>query len=701
MSDNKNSSLKLLKSMGAISKSEPSRTISIKSVYRMSPADSPEWLLGISADFNRLDPPVDLCMLELLPDMAVRDAHSSAQIFCNLLAPDSGAGHPGDATFPRPDLSTIVAGNEILADLLGTAPGEFSKAVLDIALRRLGAAPAARRPYTIDVGASPWYFSQERRRDGLLDKMEAKLAEWQDAGDDRFGAVLDALGSEPHSLAKLVLLEALARDPAPHARRILDAIKSSVGTSDVRSNLGRYLQKVMPVCSKAQVQEINDALLRVRLSQNPETEHKRRRSVLLAVPERFRTEATQDWLGAADAAPAREQGRGEWANPEDAGEALDMWDSADDAQKTDLLEHMRRFLGAGALGREHLGRLERAIQPYFADGRNGLPSSASIHAKESIEHKAVLCQTLLTAQSPSPANVSICKELSEHRDAGVRTGVAKGLARLSEANFEASFYMAKRLAKDRSPAPAYLAEYMDRIADRPAELLRLCELLIEARGTRQNASFQDRALYVAVSTTARMALARGDPGFSRLFERLVRDGSYNYAVKHWIALICKNVLHDERLSGRAVGAYSDLMDSEDPYVQGDAEYFSLYTLACDGRPLLPQIKPVLEKASRIDHGVSPHPAGLVLVEYLAKFWRAIPQESAAYLGRLCMNNRPMTVYNHRASLILDVTEAMLESGLLDGKSRQCLLETLMLFVRQGWPRACQILNAVERATLPR
>lgn len=707
MNSGKNKALGLLKSIATNTKSLHVRTRSIESVYRMSPADSPGWLLGISADPNQRDLYTDLCLLNLLPDLAVRDARASAEIFCNLLGSDSHADRP-DAPFSRHMTEVARKGAEIVEDLLCKAPREFSKAVLDTTLRNLGVTPPASRPYTVDVHVSPRYFSQKRRGGGLLAKMEAKLAEWHDAGDGRADFILDVLRSESHSLAKLVLLEFLSRDPALNARRILDVLKSSIGVSDLESNFGRYADRAMPAFTDAQVREINSALLSARLSRDPGAESKRRRSLLLAIPERFRTAETENWLGAESPAPAcrtppsralAESGDGAWPNPQDAGEALDMWAFADDARKTDLLTHIWRFLEAGTLKREHSERLEKTLRSCLLDGGNPERSYTGSHERERMERDAALCQMLLTSQNASPGNISTCRALSTHSNVWVRASVAKGLAGLSDADFEASFAIAQRLAKDIPPVPAYLDNYMYSITKRHArESLQLCRLLVETRGRDADTPYQDRALSAAVSIIAHMALQNGDPRFSRLFESIVRDDSYNHAVKHRIAFFCQpdRVLHDDALLDKIVGVYSDLLDSRDPHVQGDAEFFLLYTLAQGDRHLLPQIRPVLEKASRIAYEVSSNPIGMALVDYLGKFWKEIPQESVAYLDRLCRNNPPMTIRDPRASSILDIMEDMLKSGLLDPRSKQDLLDTLALFVDAGWPRASLVLGAAEQ-----
>ena len=711
MNSGKNTALGLLKSIAANTKSHHVRTRSIESVYRMSPADSPEWLLGISADQNRRDLYTDLCLLNLLPDLAARDARASARIFCNLLGQDSNIGrsNKGAGPFYKQQADAAGKGAEIVEDLLSKAPGEFSKAILDITLKNLGVTPPPDRLYTVDVRASSWYFSRERSG-GLLARMEAKLAKWHDAGDERANSILDVLWSEKHSLAKLVLLETLARDPARHVRRILDALKSTIGVPDLDSALGRYAEKVLPVCTSAQVQEFNSALLNARLSRDPGAESKRRRSLLLAIPERFRTTDTKHWLGGESPAPApayqtppshilAESGNGSWANPQDAGEALDMWAFADDAKKTDLLMHIGCFLRAGTLKRGHSERLEETLRSCLLGDEKPRRSYPSAHARECVERDAALCQMLLTALNPSSGNISTCRALSRHGNVWVRASVAKGLACLLEADFEASFAIARRLAKDRIPVPAYLEDYMYRIMPRHAqESLQLCKLLVETRGKDADVPYQDRALYVAVSIIAHMALQNGDPGFSRLLESLVSDDSYNHAVKHRIAFFCQpdSALRDDGLLNKIVGVYSALLDSRDPHVQGDAEFFLLHTLAQGDRHLLPQITPVLEKASRIAYEVSSNPIGMALVDYLGRFWKEIPQESVAYLDRLCRNNPPMTIRDPRASSILDMMEDMLKSDLLDRRSRQDLLETLMLFVDAGWPRASLVLGAAQK-----
>ena len=712
MNSGKNTAVGLLKSIAANTKSPRARAESIESVYRMSPEGSREWLLEISADLDRRDPSTDLCLLRLLPDLAMRDAAASAGIFCNLLGPDSNTGLSGQGAELSPKQGAGAAGEgaEIAGDLLSKAPREFSKAILDITLKNLGMTPPADRTYTVDVRVSPWYFSRERSGGALLDQMEAKLAEWHDAGDGRANSILDVLWSESHSLAKLVLLEALARDPARHVRRILDTLKSAIGVSDLDSALGRYAQKVLPVCTSAQVQEFNGALLNARLSRDPGAESKRRRSMLLAIPERFRTAETRNWLGAESPAPApacrtppsralAESGDGAWANPQDAGEALDMWAFADDAKKTDLLMHIGRFLEAGTLKREHSERLEKTLRSCLLDGGNPERPYTGSHVRERLERDAALCQMLLTSQNASPGNISTCRALSTHDNAWVRASVAKGLAGLSDADFKASFAIAQRLAKDIPPVPAYLDNYMYSITNRHAlESLQLCRLLVETRGRDADTPYQDRALSAAVSVTARMALQNRDREFSRLFDSLVRDDSYNYAVKHRIAFFCRpdRVLHDDSLLDEIIGIYSNLLDSHDPHVRGDAEFFLLHPIAQGDRHFFPRLKPVLEKASRMIYEVSSNPTGMALVDYLGKFWKEIPQESVAYLGQLCRNNPPMTIRDPRASSILDVMESMFESGLLDSKSKQDLLGTLMLFVDAGWSRANLVLDTAER-----
>lgn len=708
MNNNKSKSLRLLKSIATNTKSSCTRTESIKSAYEMSPTDSTAWFLEISADPNQLDVSTVECLLELLPDMAIHNADASAAIFFNLLKSGSAVVELGDVPLPKPDSYAIRAGKKIIGDLLSRAPREFSKAVLDITLWNLGIIQHNGRQYTVDVQVSPLRISLARRHDGLLAKMEEKLAEWCDAVDGRADSILDVLMSDPRSLAKLVLLETLVKDPTRHTALILDTITSTIGVSGIRDKFGKYLEKTLPTCSLEQVQDVNRAFLSTGLSSDHETELQRRKFLLLSIPERFRTADTKNWLETNRAMTETESisqapetlfytelEHEAYANPEDVDEVLDMWNSADGAQKPDLLGHMASFLEAGEMKREHLEKLETILRSCFSDYENPDRSDPNLYTRASMA-EAALCHVLFTAQNPSPTNISICTTLSAHRDARVRVSVAKGLASLSEADFESSFFIAQRLARDHDPAPAYLEDYMYRIMDNHAnESLKLCELLIETRGKNQDLSYQDRALYVAVYIIVRKTFNGNNPGFSRLFDSIVHDDSYNHAVKHSIAFLCKNLLNDDKLSSKLLEVYSALLDSHDPHVRDDAEFFLLYTLVDINKSLLPQIMPVLEQASYTIHETSPNPQGLVLVDYLAKFWQDIPKESVVYLSQLCGNNPSATIYDIDSSSILDTMEAMFKSDLLDRKSKQCLLETLMLFVRAGWARANHVLGTAE------
>ena len=256
---------------------------------------------------------------------------------------------------------------------------------------------------------------------------------------------------------------------------------------------------------------------------------------------------------------------------------------------------------------------------------------------------------------------------------------------------EASFAVSELLVNDIHNLPFYFGDYIYHIADvHPQKSLQLCGLVAETHGKSADVPDQEYVLCVAVSVIASKALG-GDLGFSSLFDRIVRDDSYNCATKCWIAFSIRPLLYNNVFSGRVLDAYSALLDSSDPRVQSYAEFHLLCTLVPGNKSMLPQIKPTLEKASRIKYK-APKATDMLLVEYLAKFWKEIPQDSVEYLGRLCRNNPQMTVYDDRALQILDTINTMFESDLLDRKSRQSLRNTLMMFVGAEWPQADEILE---------
>ena len=270
---------------------------------------------------------------------------------------------------------------------------------------------------------------------------------------------------------------------------------------------------------------------------------------------------------------------------------------------------------------------------------------------------------------------------------------ASDLFSLFGLDIEASFVVSELFVNDIPNLPFRFGDYIYYIASiHPQKSLRLCELVAETYGKRTNTSDQEHVLCVAVYIIASKALG-GDPGFSRLLDRIVRDDSYNRVTKCWTALISRPFLHID-VSDRVLDVYSALLDSGDPQVQSDAEFHLLCTLVSGNKSMLPQIKPALEKASRIKHETS-SPSNMLLVRYLAKFWKEIPQDSVVYLDRLCRNNRQMAVQDVRALRILETIEAMLESNLPDRKSRQSLRRTLMVFVESGWPHADEILEKAE------
>lgn len=269
--------------------------------------------------------------------------------------------------------------------------------------------------------------------------------------------------------------------------------------------------------------------------------------------------------------------------------------------------------------------------------------------------------------------------------------MARGIVELSCADFDAGVEAVRQFAH-LPGIMSYLVTCMRAADVRPPEALRLCRIVVEARGKGPNARSDDAGLAVAVPPIVRMALG-GDPGCSRLLDRIVRDDSYNRAAKLHVAMSCGRLLRGMDRP-EVLEVLSALLDSCDQRVQMCAEQFLLR--APEHGSLLPKIMPVLEKAAGIRHDPSVNPDGPALVEYLTKSWKKMPNEAAVLLDLVCRNNPSTTVWHASSPAAPDAIGAMLESGLLDSKSRQILIGTLDLFVKAGWPQTGQVLEAAKR-----
>ena len=260
--------------------------------------------------------------------------------------------------------------------------------------------------------------------------------------------------------------------------------------------------------------------------------------------------------------------------------------------------------------------------------------------------------------------------------------MAKALGDCTETYRKAVFDIACWLAKKLAPAPDCLVDYMYRIQSRPTECLWLCVLVAATRGRDPRVPDQDWILRAMVHITVYAAIKNDRLEFSILLENIARDDSYNYAVKNWIAFLCKDFLADAGLCGKTFKVYNALLDSPDPYVR-DSAGFLFGWLASGSRHCLPEIRPVLEKASGVAYGVYPHLADMGLVEYLTKFWKESPREFAEYIEQLCRNNLKTIIYNGREQLVLKTIEDMLQSGLLDGDAERRLCGTRARFRNAG------------------
>ena len=291
---------------------------------------------------------------------------------------------------------------------------------------------------------------------------------------------------------------------------------------------------------------------------------------------------------------------------------------------------------------------------------------------------------------PIPSDIVELFRLSAHD--GDWSRMARGIIELSRADFAAGVEAVRQFAQ-LPGRMVYLVPYMRAADGHPREALQLCRLVVEARGRNHDARLDDAGLAAAVPITVQRALG-GDRGFSSLLYSIVCDDSYNRAVKFHVATSCGRLLRWMDTPDRVLAAFSKLLDSSDPRVQMYAERSLLHGL--ESMSPLPKIMPVLEKAAGIRYDPSSNPDGPSLVEYLAKFWKETPNEAAVLLDRVCRNNPLTTVWNGSSPAAPDAIGDMLESGLLDSKSRQILIGTLKLFARAGWPQAGQFLEAAER-----
>ena len=743
--NNKESAIKLFKNIVKSTKDVRAIINAFNGAYEISPTESIDWFKQISSNPNyKNDYYIRETFFKLLPKIVNEDKSAASQIFYNLLDPeilnhDISLANIAPRKNVRADTMAIYGAKLIITELFEKAPKEFAKITFDLILKYHDIPKKSQSGEILDVAATIWYEDNPPYEEvELLKKIEEQSIKWSENKDERVDEVIEVFDSEPYSLAKLILIQILLANPEKHFEKILKASNTILITvDDVQHFLPLCLHQIMPNCTAEQIEDINSTMLNHPIYQDEKgmEDIGERKFLLSAIPEKFRNTQIKTWLATTGKDTKIMETRGERGPPivfssvetpkeeekfDDLSEKnqekiilqiIKSWENkTTKSEKINLLENIESFLqkDKGKLDDILLFQLEPIIQTFLNDPdpiendvklKDDQIGSSSLLTYSTVRATAAACLLRMTYHRPTSENIALCQKISQDTSSLVREDIAKNLRYLAFGNFQTSFNIAKKFLKDNHRVLFYLMDYVRFIVARyPDESFYFCDYFLNTRGKERPPDSRDFVLENVTSITIHMALKQNNKKFSELFEKILRENSYNYVVKHTIAFRCKDksLLLDDSLSNKILEVYDILFDSPDSSVRNDADFFLLHTIIDEKKSFLPEIKPILQKIADLNYDASAdHFLRLNIIDYIGKFWKEIPEDSVKYIITLYEKNPNLVTNLHKSRDIIETMRDMFQSDLIQRNSKQKLISTLMQFVKSGWPEANQVLKIAE------
>lgn len=721
-------------------------TEALKGAFDVNPNAAIKWYKEISA---LPEPPGGFyfqnTLFDLLSKIVEIDKQAASQIFYNMLLPQfietpTVFESEKPRRTPNRDTMDLWRANEVIPKLFEKAPKEFVKTAHDLVLIYRDIPKQPQKIGIQDSYSSIWYHDEAIYPEvKLLKTVENIACNWSEKDIPKVDEVINVLDKESYSISKLVLIKILLANPKRNKQKLFEIVQSDtiLTTYDILHLLPKILTVLYSHLTDKEIEKLNEVLMIFSFPKEfrPEKENEYRKYLLSAIPTAFRNDDVKNRLSELDDIRILRP-RGESSGPmvfssiENEKQEEEKFEELSDQEqqkeivrlisifpqlatkneKLDFLKNIQVFLNKDKekINQEILAKLKPLINSlcYDSDPEDDTDLTnneigSSLISYPTIRANAASCQLLLTWHDPSQVNLELCSKLAEDKTTQVREGVARNLRYLSVVDFDRSYEIATKFKNDNRRLLFFLADYTKFILPKHLdESFEISNFIIEKMGKDELKHEQDFVLDFFVSLVIFMALKHKKEKFTELFEKLLMDNSYNYTVKHTIAFTCKDneILFDDSLRKKVIDIYSILLDNENKKIRNDADFFLLYTLTKEKKSLLPDIKPLLEKMSKMKYETSGDDfMRMNIINYIEAFWKDFPNDSVNYIHQIYDNNPSLAYSFHRGRDIIKVLDVMFESKMFSEDLRKKLIDVLMKFVKAGWPEANAVLKKLENS----
>jgi len=673
-------------------------------------------------------------LFELLPEITEKNKNSAIKIFTNLLYPqfeESQSIIPGilPYRYPKRDMYDLTSANQKIRDLFRLAPKEYLSTVLELVLLYHQIPIHKKSKTIIDVGSIIWYRDpRDYGEIALLKTIESESIHWATKSDPKLNEILPILEASPYSLSVRILVKILLGNIKKHYQNLLLQIPKIISTDDSIDMLPEVLTNIQRHLSKSQVEYLNDLLLNTK----PPKWFRRdvgsyRKYLLTSIPEKLKTSNTRKWITTNkdlfEELHIRQPPRvfTTISDPESKRKFSDLTDDEQELEikklldlfptftkkdkKLEFLRNVEVFLNKDKkkINKDLVLLSEPCILKLCHDSDPDgidIPDDeirSSLISYPTIRASAASCLMRITWHNPTKNKLELIKEMANDKHSFVREEVCRNLRYLSATDYPLSLKLVINFLTDNWRVRFFIPDFLNFNALKHTDdVCNISEKIIFTLGKNESPK-SEALLEFTTSFIIQMSLLQNNEKFGVLLSKLVEDESYNYSVKHTIAFACKDnaILFNKKLRKNVLEVYHKLALHKSSHVRSDAEFFLLYSITRKNQSFLPEIKPLLGAFSKSHRDLKTDYYKMNIIEYLEKFWKEIPDDSAKYLYEVYSNNEKLFFSFHRGRDVIKLIETMYKSTILSTNSKQKILNILLEFIKAGWSEANVALKHIE------
>ncbi|MGQ0794835.1 MAG: hypothetical protein ACT4N5_01450 [Nitrosopumilaceae archaeon] len=710
----------------------------IKNAYKIDPEQSIKWFEKLTKEKKESSSwfYIQHAIFELLPEITKKNNKYAIKIFSNLLIPEfeeESSILPYEK--PRKHVKrrwyAFTDANETIRELFILSPKEYLSTVLKLVLL-YHQVPLKKKSMEIqDSYSIIWYRDEAHYEEvKLLKTIEREAVTWAHKSDPRLNEVIQTLEESNFSISVRILIKILRVKPKQFGHNLLLLIPKIISTNDCLDLLPDVINDISQYLNKSEITKLNNFLLTVSIPKwlRKYASDSYRKYLLISIPEEYRNYNVKKWIKNigknAEEWQLRRPPQVFTTKHEPETQKRKFTDLTDKEQEIEInkmieatitftkddkikfLRNVEEFLNKDKkkIKKDVVLRLQPLIWAFCNDPDPEVDESPDdktgdiLISYPTIRAYAASCLVRLSWHNPILENIEIIKKMSDDKVSFVREEICKNLRFLSEIDYPLCLNLAKKFLDDNWRVQFFIPDFLHfNVLKHTDDVYELCEKIIEKSG-KSNLENKETPLEFTISLITQMAIVFDKPKFNALFNKLVNDESYNYTVKHTIAFRCKDekILFDKKLRNKVLTVYHKLATSTSSKIRSDAEFFLLYSIIQKNQSFLPEIKPVLQTLSDAHYDLSTSEFyKLNIVEYIEKFWKEIPDESAEYLHRIYLNNEKLAFNFHRSCAVIKLIETMYLSGKLSTKSQKLIFDVLLEFVKAGWPEASLVLKNLE------